>query len=60
MQTKCVVLWGHAPSHSDPIGLYGMILAAKKNGARLIVVTPVAFPRRKRRTCFSNCGREPM
>ncbi len=40
MKTKCVVLWGHAPSQSDPIGLYPMILQAKKNGAQLIVVDP--------------------
>jgi anaerobic selenocysteine-containing dehydrogenase len=40
MRTKCVVLWGHAPSQSNPIGLYPMILQAKKNGAQLIVVDP--------------------
>ena len=40
MHTKCVVLWGHGPSESDPIGLYPMILRAKKNGAKLIVVDP--------------------
>ena len=38
--TRCVVLWGHGPSKSDPIGLYPMILQAKKNGAKLIVVDP--------------------
>jgi anaerobic selenocysteine-containing dehydrogenase len=40
MKTKCVVLWGHAPSQSNPILLYPMILQAKKNGAQLIVVDP--------------------
>lgn len=40
MRTKCVVLWGHAPSQSSPIGLYPMILQAKKRGAQLIVVDP--------------------
>ncbi len=40
MNTKCVVLWGHAPSQSSPILLYPMILQAKKNGAQLIVVDP--------------------
>jgi thiosulfate reductase / polysulfide reductase chain A len=44
MQAKCVVLWGHGPSQSDPIGLYPMILGAKKNGARLIVVDPRRIP----------------
>ncbi|NTV33546.1 MAG: molybdopterin-dependent oxidoreductase, partial [Deltaproteobacteria bacterium] len=52
MQTKCVVLWGHAPSHSDPIGLYGMILAAKKNGARLIVVDPRRIPEAEKADLF--------
>jgi anaerobic selenocysteine-containing dehydrogenase len=40
MHTRCVVLWGHGPSKSDPIGLYPMILQAKKNGAKLVVVDP--------------------
>jgi thiosulfate reductase/polysulfide reductase chain A len=40
MQARCVVLWGHAPSQSDPIGLYPMLLQAKKNGAQLVVVDP--------------------
>ena len=40
MHTRCVVLWGHGPSQSDPIGLYPMILRAKRNGAKLIVVDP--------------------
>jgi thiosulfate reductase / polysulfide reductase chain A len=38
-QTKCIVLWGHCPSMSNP-GLFGRITAAKKNGAKLIVVDP--------------------
>ena len=40
MHARCVVLWGHGPSKSDPIGLYPMILQAKRNGAKLIVVDP--------------------
>jgi len=40
MHTRCVVVWGHGPSQSAPIGLYPMILQAKKNGAKLIVVDP--------------------
>jgi thiosulfate reductase/polysulfide reductase chain A len=44
MHTKCVVLWGHAPSKSNPIGLYPMILQAQKNGAQLIVVDPRRIP----------------
>jgi anaerobic selenocysteine-containing dehydrogenase len=40
MRTKCLVVWGHGPSQSNPIGLYPMILQAKKNGAQLIVVDP--------------------
>jgi thiosulfate reductase/polysulfide reductase chain A len=39
-QTRCVVVWGHAPSQSNPILMYPEILAAKKNGAKLIVVDP--------------------
>jgi len=38
-QTKCLVLWGHGPSQSNP-ALFGAISRAKKNGARLIVVDP--------------------
>lgn len=44
MKSRCVVLWGHAPSQSDPIGLYPKMLMAKKNGARLIVVDPRRIP----------------
>jgi thiosulfate reductase / polysulfide reductase chain A len=44
MHTKCVVLWGHAPSKSNPIGLYPMILQAQKNGAKLIVIDPRRIP----------------
>jgi len=40
LHTKCVVLWGHGPSESEPVGLYPMILHAKNNGAKLIVVDP--------------------
>jgi len=44
IHTKCVVLWGHAPSKSNPIGLYPMIRQAQKNGAQLIVVDPRRIP----------------
>jgi anaerobic selenocysteine-containing dehydrogenase len=44
MHTRCVVLWGHGPSRSSPIGLYAMILQAQKNGAKLIVVDPRRIP----------------
>ncbi|MCX8022757.1 MAG: molybdopterin-dependent oxidoreductase, partial [Syntrophorhabdaceae bacterium] len=40
MRTKCIVLWGHGPSKSDPIGLYQMIKKAKNDGAKLIVIDP--------------------
>jgi anaerobic selenocysteine-containing dehydrogenase len=43
-QTKCLVLWGQAPSGSSPIGLYPQILQAKKRGAVLIVVDPRRIP----------------
>ncbi len=44
MQTKCVVLWGHAPSGSDTVSLYPQIRHAKENGAKLIVVDPRRIP----------------
>lgn len=44
MQTNCVVLWGQAPSRSNPILFYPMILEAKKRGASLIVVDPRRIP----------------
>jgi len=37
--TRCLVVWGHGPSQSNP-GLYRAIVQAKKGGARLIVVDP--------------------
>ena len=40
MQAGCIVLWGHAPSRSSPIGFYPGIVQALKRGARLIVVDP--------------------
>ncbi len=40
MHTRCVVLWGHGASQSEPVGLYPMILQAQKNGAKLIVIDP--------------------
>jgi len=39
-QTKCLVVWGSAPSQSNPILGFPGIVAAKKNGATLIVVDP--------------------
>jgi anaerobic selenocysteine-containing dehydrogenase len=39
-QTKCLVVWGHAPSQSDPITEFPEVLAAKQHGAKLIVVDP--------------------
>ncbi|UCF92690.1 MAG: molybdopterin-dependent oxidoreductase [Desulfobacterales bacterium] len=39
LRTKCIVLWGHGPSQSNPM-LFGAIVRAQKNGARLIVVDP--------------------
>ena len=39
-RTKCLVVWGNAPSQSDPILGFPEIVAAKKNGAKLIVVDP--------------------
>jgi anaerobic selenocysteine-containing dehydrogenase len=43
-RTKCLVVWGKAFSQSDPILGFPGVVAAKKNGAKLIVVDP-------RRTC---------
>lgn len=37
---KCVVLWGCNASQSDPNLLYPMIVHARKNGAKLIVIDP--------------------
>ncbi|WP_136798985.1 molybdopterin-containing oxidoreductase family protein [Desulfosediminicola ganghwensis] len=37
---KCVVLWGCNASQSSPVGLYPKIVAARKNGAKVIVVDP--------------------
>ncbi|MDY6972319.1 MAG: molybdopterin-dependent oxidoreductase [Thermodesulfobacteriota bacterium] len=39
-QTRCLVVWGHAPSQSYPNLIYPEIVTAKKNGAKLIVVDP--------------------
>ena len=52
MQTQCVVLWGHAPSQADPIGLYAMILNAKKTGAQLVVVDPRRIPEAEKADMF--------
>lgn len=38
--TRCLVVWGTAPSQSDPILGFPEIVAAKNNGAKLIVVDP--------------------
>lgn len=39
-RTKCLVVWGKAFSQSDPILGFPGVVAAKKNGAKLIVVDP--------------------
>jgi thiosulfate reductase / polysulfide reductase chain A len=39
-RTECIVLWGQAQSVSEPNLGFPQIAAAKKNGARLIVVDP--------------------
>ncbi len=39
-RTRCLVVWGQAPSQSDPILGFPEIVAAKKNGAKLVVVDP--------------------
>lgn len=44
MQARCIVLWGHCPSRSAPIGLYPKLKQAKKQGARLVVVDPRRIP----------------
>jgi anaerobic selenocysteine-containing dehydrogenase len=38
--TKCLVLWGHAPSQSSLVMEYPAITQAKNHGAHLIVVDP--------------------
>jgi anaerobic selenocysteine-containing dehydrogenase len=43
-RTKCLVVWGHAPSQSDPILAFPEIVAAKKRGAKLVVVDPRRTP----------------
>jgi anaerobic selenocysteine-containing dehydrogenase len=39
-RTKCLVVWGNAPSQSNPIFGFPEIVAAKKHGAKLVVVDP--------------------
>lgn len=39
-RTKCLVVWGSVPSESNPILAFPEIVAAKQNGAKLIVVDP--------------------
>ncbi len=39
-QTRCMVVWGHAPSQSNPNLLFPQIVKAKKDGVKLIVVDP--------------------
>jgi len=36
----CIVIWGHTPSESVPIPEWPQVTAAKKRGAKLIVVDP--------------------
>ncbi|MFC1849062.1 molybdopterin-dependent oxidoreductase [candidate division CSSED10-310 bacterium] len=38
--SQCVVVWGRGASQSDPILGYQALLAAKHNGAKIIVVDP--------------------
>ncbi|MFQ6062656.1 MAG: molybdopterin-dependent oxidoreductase, partial [Methanosarcinales archaeon] len=38
--TSCIVVWGHAPSESQPIQEWKGIVQAKNRGAKLIVVDP--------------------
>jgi anaerobic selenocysteine-containing dehydrogenase len=45
--TRCVVVWGHNPQQSK-IGEEADILAARKQGAKLIVVDPRSIPLAKR------------
>ncbi len=40
IMASCIVLWGSNPVNSSPIGLYPKLVAAKKQGAQLIVVEP--------------------
>ena len=40
MGAKCIVLWGNNASQSSPIFLHPMIVKARKNGAKLIVIDP--------------------
>ncbi|MFV0437314.1 MAG: molybdopterin-dependent oxidoreductase [Desulfopila sp.] len=37
---KCIVVWGNNASQSSPTGLAAKIVAARKNGAQLIVIDP--------------------
>ncbi|MFH1243163.1 MAG: molybdopterin-dependent oxidoreductase [Pseudomonadota bacterium] len=39
-KTHCLVVWGHAPSQSNPNLLFPQIVRTKKDGAKLIVVDP--------------------
>ena len=37
---KCIVIWGRNISQSDPNLMYPMIVRARKNGAKMIVIDP--------------------
>ncbi len=39
-EAKCLVLWGHAASQSEPVMLFPEIVAAKRRGTFLMVVDP--------------------
>lgn len=44
VHSQCVVMWGCNASKSNPMGLTPMIAAARKNGAKLMVVDPRRTP----------------
>jgi anaerobic selenocysteine-containing dehydrogenase len=50
-RTKCLVVWGHAPSQSDSILAFPWIVGAKKRGVKLVVVDP----RRTREAELADC-----
>jgi len=40
LAAKCIVLWGCNPSQSSPVNLSPKLVAARKSGAKLIVIDP--------------------
>jgi len=47
VNSKCIVLWGHNPSHSNPL-LANHVSKAMKKGAKLIVIDPRRIPLAKK------------